>query len=131
RRVGRPPRRARWPPELALGTGAALAGTGALGGNAPSAAPASAVRIGRGLDPASVEIPGSWGDADVAVRTARGLVPLRGDGTVRERVGERLFTVGATGFWQSHRRAAELLTEVVEGVLGAAESGSAWDLYGG
>src|SRR5690625_6339980 len=56
---------------------------------------------------------------------------MRGDGTVRERVGERLFTVGATGFWQSHRRAAELLTEVVEGVLGAAESGSAWDLYGG
>src|SRR5690625_5504748 len=56
---------------------------------------------------------------------------MRGDGTVRERVGERLFAGGATGLWQSHRRAAELLTEVVEGVLGAAESGSAWDLYGG
>src|SRR5699024_4569302 len=117
--------------EVALGEWTAPAGTEAVDVIAPSAGPASVVLIGRGLDPASVEIPESWGDADVAVRTARGLVPLRGDGTVRERVGERLFTVGATGFWQSHRRAAELLTEVVEGVLGAAESGSAWDLYGG
>src|SRR5699024_8162168 len=77
--------------ELALGEGTAPAGTEAVDVIAPSAGPASVVLIGRGLDPASVEIPESWGDADVAVRTARGLVPLRGDGTVRERVGERLF----------------------------------------
>src|SRR5699024_3990639 len=131
RDVGENPLAAQPIRELALGEWTAPAGTEAVDVIAPSAGPASVVLIGRGLDPASVEIPESWGDADVAVRTARGLVPLRGDGTVRERVGERLFTVGATGFWQSHRRAAELLTEVVEGVLGAAESGSAWDLYGG
>jgi tRNA/tmRNA/rRNA uracil-C5-methylase (TrmA/RlmC/RlmD family) len=89
------------------------------------------VLIGRDLDPDRVEIPESWGDADVAVRTARGLVPLRGDGTVHERLGERLFSVSATGFWQSHRRAAELLTEVAGSALRAPRGGTAWDLYGG
>ena len=42
-----------------------------------------------------------------------------------------MFTVSATGFWQSHRRAAELLSEVVESTLRAPQGGSAWDLYGG
>lgn len=98
---------------------------------APSAGPVSVVLVGRDLDPASLEIPESWGDADVAVRTGRGLVLLRGDGLVHERVGERLFSVSATGFWQGHRRAAELLSDVVQSVLKAPHGGSAWDLYGG
>ncbi|WP_270407624.1 class I SAM-dependent RNA methyltransferase [Brachybacterium paraconglomeratum] len=116
---------------LRLGEWTAPEGTEAVDAVAPSAGPASVVLIGHDLDPEAIEIPKSWGDADVAVRTARGLVPLRGDGTVHERLGERMFTVSATGFWQSHRRAAELLTEVVDSALHAPRGGSAWDLYGG
>ncbi|MGP5716184.1 class I SAM-dependent RNA methyltransferase [Brachybacterium tyrofermentans] len=117
--------------DLGLGEWTAPEGTEAIDAVAPSAGPASVVLIGRDLDPASVVIPEAWGDADVSVRTGRGLVPLRGDGLVHERVGERLFTVSATGFWQGHRRAAELLSEVVERTLKAPHGGSAWDLYGG
>ncbi|MDN5686862.1 MAG: TRAM domain-containing protein [Brachybacterium sp.] len=117
--------------DLRLGEWTAPEGTEAIDAVAPSAGPASVVLIGRELDPSAIEIPEAWGDADVAVRTGRGLVPLRGDGTVHERVGERMFTVSATGFWQGHRRAAELLTGVVETTLRAPRGGSAWDLYGG
>lgn len=131
RDVGENPLAAQSIRDLRLGEWTAPAGTEAVDAIAPSAGPASIVLIGRELDPATVQIPESWADADVAVRTGRGMVPLRGDGTVRERVGERLFRVGATGFWQSHRRAAELLTEVVSGALRAPVGGSAWDLYGG
>jgi tRNA/tmRNA/rRNA uracil-C5-methylase (TrmA/RlmC/RlmD family) len=131
RPVGEDPLSAQAVRELALGEWTAPEGTEAIDAVAPSAGPASVVLIGRELDPDSVVIPESWGDADVAVRTSRGMVPLRGDGTVHERVGERMFTVGATGFWQSHRRAAELLSEVVEATLRVPRGGSAWDLYGG
>ncbi|HEX7350090.1 class I SAM-dependent RNA methyltransferase [Brachybacterium sp.] len=131
RPVGEDPLSARAVRALRLGELTAPEGTEAIDAVAPSAGPASVVLIGRDLDPESVQIPEAWGDADVAVRTARGIVPLRGEGTVHERVGERLFTVSATGFWQSHRRAAELLTEVVTGTLRAPRGGSAWDLYGG
>ena len=131
RPVGEDPLSAQAVRELGLGEWTAPEGTEAIDAVAPSAGPASVVLIGRDLDPEAVVIPESWGDADVAVRTARGLVPLRGDGTVHERLGERMFSVSATGFWQSHRRAAELLTEVVGGVLRAPTGGSAWDLYGG
>lgn len=116
---------------LGLGEWTAPEGTEAIDVAAPSLGPASVVLIGRGLDPDSIEIPESFGDADVAVRTAKGLVPLRGDGVVREQVGERRFLVSATGFWQVHRRAAELLSEVVAATLKAPRGGSAWDLYGG
>ena len=131
RDVGENPLAAEAIRRLDLGSWTAPAGTEAVDAVAPSTGPASMVLIGRGLDPEAVEVPSSWGDADVSVRTARGLVPLRGDGLVRERVGERLFTVSATGFWQVHRRAAELLSEVVAGVLRAPRGGSAWDLFGG
>ncbi len=131
RDVGANPLAAQAIRDLDLGEWTAPEGTEAIDAVAPSAGPASVVLIGRDLDPAAVTIPESWGDADVAVRTGRGLVPLRGDGIVRERVGERLFAVSATGFWQSHRRAAELLSEVVESSLRAPRGGSAWDLYGG
>jgi len=131
RSVGEDPLSAQAVRELRLGEWTAPEGTEAIDVVAPSAGPASVVLIGRELDAASLRIPESWGDADVAVRTSRGIVPLRGEGTVHERVGERLFTVSATGFWQSHRRAAELLTEVVRSTLHAPRGGSAWDLYGG
>lgn len=116
---------------LDLGAYIAPASTEAIDAVAPSAGPAAVVLIGRDLDPAQVEVPEQWGDAEVSVRTGRGLVPLHGDGLVRERVGERLFSVSATGFWQVHRRAAELLSEVVDGALRAPRGGSAWDLFGG
>lgn len=131
RDVGENPLAAETIRRLDLGSWTAPPGTEAVDAVAPSTGPASVVLIGRGLDPEAVEVPASWGDTDVSVRTARGLVPLRGDGLVRERVGERLFTVSATGFWQVHRRAAELLSEVVAGVLRAPRGGSAWDLFGG
>lgn len=129
--VGEDPLSAQKIRDLRLGEWTAPAGTEAIDAVAPSAGPASVVLIGRELDPGAVQIPDAWGDADVAVRTAKEMVPLRGDGTVHERVGERLFTVGATGFWQSHRRAAELLSDVVGATLQAPAGGSAWDLYGG
>ena len=131
RPVGEDPLSAQAVRELRLGEWTAPEGTEAIDAVAPSTGPASVVLIGRDLDPASVQIPESWGDADVAVRNARGMVMLRGEGTVHERVGERMFTVSATGFWQSHRRAAELLSDVVRTALGVPEGGSAWDLYGG
>lgn len=131
RGVGENPLAAQAIRDLDLGSWTAPEGVEAIDAVAPSAGPPAVVLIGRELDPASVRIPDSWGDADVAVRTAQGLTPLRGDGTVTERVGERLFTVAATGFWQVHRRAAELLTEVVSGALAAPRGGSVWDLYGG
>lgn len=131
RPVGEDPLSAQAIRDLRLGEWTAPEGTEAIDAVAPSAGPASVVLIGRELDPSTVVIPDSWGDADVSVRTGRGLVPLRGDGMVHERLGERMFTVSATGFWQSHRRAAELLSEVVESTLRAPHGGSAWDLYGG
>ncbi len=131
RPVGEDPLSAEAVRALRLGEWTAPEGTEAVDAVAPSAGPASVVLIGRDLDADAVEIPESWGDADVAVRTARGLVPLRGDGTVHERLGDRLFAVSATGFWQSHRRAAELLTEVAGSALRAPRGGGAWDLYGG
>ncbi|GAA4527853.1 TRAM domain-containing protein [Brachybacterium paraconglomeratum] len=131
RPVGEDPLSAQLIRDLRLGEWTAPEGTEAIDAVAPSAGPASVVLIGRELDPATVVIPETWGDADVAVRTGRGLVPLRGDGLVHERLGERMFVVSATGFWQSHRRAAELLSDVVESTLRAPHGGSAWDLYGG
>lgn len=116
---------------LGLGEWTAPSGTEAIDVAAPSMGPASVVLIGRDLNPSDVETPESFGEADVAVRTAKGLVVLRGDGTVREKVDERTFVVSATGFWQVHRRAAELLSEVVAATLKAPRGGSAWDLYGG
>ena len=127
RPVGEDPLSAQPIRELRLGEWTAPEGTEAIDAVAPSAGPASVVLIGRDLDPDSVVIPESWGDADVAVRTARGLVTLRGDGTVHERVGERLFTVSATGFWQSHRRAAELLRSEERRV--GKECRSRWSPY--
>lgn len=131
RPVGADPLSAQAIRDLQLGEWTAPEGTEAIDAVAPSAGPASVVLIGRELDPSAVVIPETWGDADVSVRTGRGLVPLRGDGLVHERLGERMFAVSATGFWQSHRRAAELLSEVVESTLRAPHGGSAWDLYGG
>lgn len=116
---------------LRLGEWTAPAGTEALDVAAPGEGPVSVVLLGRGLDPASVEIPDSWGEAHVAVQNARGLHPLRGDGILHERVGDRCYAVSATGFWQVHRDAATVLTGIVDAELGARPGDRIWDLFGG
>lgn len=113
-------------PSLAL-----PAGVEAVDAVAPSAGPASLVLIGRDLDPAGIALPPALAGADLSVQSAEGLTPIIGDGLVRERVGERRFRVGASGFWQVHTRAAEVLSEVVRTELDAREGDVVWDLYGG
>lgn len=107
------------------------AGTEAIDALAPSADEPAVVLVGRELDPAAVEIPEAWGSAHVAVQNASGLHVVRGAETVRERVGDQELVVGVTGFWQVHRDAAALLSEVVEQVIGARRGESVWDLFGG
>lgn len=106
-------------------------GTEAIDAVAPSADSPAVVLLGRDLDPARVEIPDSLRGAHVAVQNSRGLHVLRGAETVREAVGGLELKVGVTGFWQVHRDAASLLTEVVENDLGTKPGDSVWDLYGG
>lgn len=58
----------------------------------------------------------------------------RDAGVVRERVGEREFTVAEDGFWQVHRHAATTLSQLVREVLDADRfdaSAANLDLYGG
>jgi tRNA/tmRNA/rRNA uracil-C5-methylase (TrmA/RlmC/RlmD family) len=98
---------------------------------APSAGPAAVVLGGRRLDPTSLSLPSSLDGVDLSVSGPSGLVPVVGDGLVRERVGSRSFRVGATGFWQVHRDAAALLSDVVAQDLGVHEGDTVWDLYGG
>lgn len=54
-----------------------------------------------------------------------------GTGRPVERVGDREWTLSATGFWQAHRGAAEKYTEVVGEWAQAGEGETIWDLYGG
>lgn len=117
--------------DLGLGEWTAPAGTEALDVAAPGTGPVSVVLLGRGLDPEQIEIPAAWGDAHVAVQNASGLHALRGDGVLHERVGDRDFAVAATGFWQVHREAAGVLSQIVLSELGARAGETVWDLYGG
>jgi len=53
---------------------------------------------------------------------------------IRERVGEREFELDALGFWQVHRRAAQVLTDAVQDAVDDADFDPAaanLDLYGG
>ncbi|MCS6710521.1 class I SAM-dependent RNA methyltransferase [Brachybacterium sp. EF45031] len=116
---------------LTLGEWTGPGGVEAIDVAAPSDSPVSLVLVGRELAPHGLDIPRDWDGADVSVQTAKGLVPLRGDGMVRERVGERGFRVAATGFWQVHRAAAGFLGDHVRTVLGAQDGDRVWDLFGG
>lgn len=116
---------------LGLPTWAAPEGLEAIDVAAPSASAMGIVLIGAQLDPGAVEIPASWADATVAVSNAKGFHVLRGDGTVTEQVGDRRFRLAAHGFWQVHRSAASLLSEVVAHDLGAKPGETVWDLFGG
>ena len=49
----------------------------------------------------------------------------------RQRVGRREWQVPVTGFWQAHREAAIVYSELVTELAGLNPGQTAWDLYGG
>lgn len=57
--------------------------------------------------------------------------PVIGSGRVVERVGNREWTLSATGFWQAHHGAAQRYSEVVADWSGLVPGQVGWDLYGG
>jgi len=67
--------------------------------------------------------------AEVSLSVAGRL--LHGRPGVRERVGERTFWVGESGFWQVHPAAPRVLVDEVLRVLGPAPGETALDLYAG
>lgn len=73
------------------------------------------------------------GDEAIVVGASSGTVTLgKGDrAIVTEKVGGYSFEVEATGFWQAHVHAPELLTEVVLGGLAPQHRERAFDLYCG
>ena len=48
-----------------------------------------------------------------------------------QRVGERIWRVPVTAFWQAHRDAARVYSELVAGWAQLDPGMTAWDLYGG
>jgi len=74
-------------------------------------------------------------------RDRRGSTALEGSGGSVHRVGSRVWRVPATGFWQSHRDAPAVYSELVRQWSADTSAGSvtpgrsdglrAWDLYGG
>jgi tRNA/tmRNA/rRNA uracil-C5-methylase (TrmA/RlmC/RlmD family) len=48
-----------------------------------------------------------------------------------QRVGDRVWRIPVTGFWQSHRDAARTYSELVATWAGLEPGMTAWDLYGG
>lgn len=56
---------------------------------------------------------------------------VTGSGVAHEEVRGRRFDVAAQGFWQVHRSAPEVFTEVVTRFAAAEPGAVAWDLYGG
>ncbi len=67
----------------------------------------------------------------VVSREGGRLFPPDTDAVVTQRVGERIFTVAANGFWQAHRAAPEVLTAVVVEGLNPEPGERAFDLYCG
>ncbi|TDD54031.1 class I SAM-dependent RNA methyltransferase [Saccharopolyspora elongata] len=56
---------------------------------------------------------------------------VQGSGVARESAGGRSFDVAVQGFWQVHKAAPDVFTEVVGRLAAAPAGGVAWDLYGG
>ncbi|PWH05828.1 class I SAM-dependent RNA methyltransferase [Brachybacterium endophyticum] len=106
-------------------------GVEAVDAVAPSTGRPAVVLVGERLDAREVTVPAGLEDVDLAVLGSGGLTPLQGDGMVTEEVQGRRFRVGATGFWQVHRQAPEVLTTVVLRLLEAHEGETVWDLFGG
>jgi tRNA/tmRNA/rRNA uracil-C5-methylase (TrmA/RlmC/RlmD family) len=66
-------------------------------------------------------------------RTGRKTTTLVAEGRYEavQRVGERIWRVPVTAFWQSHRDAARVYSELVAGWAQLGPGLTAWDLYGG
>ena len=64
-------------------------------------------------------------------RERRGSTAVEGPGESVQRVGQRVWRLPVTGFWQSHREAPAVYSSLVK--QWAQDSGAvrAWDLYGG
>lgn len=107
------------------------AGVTSLEAVAPSVGRPAIVLGGQRLRPGDIVLPDSLAGVDASVSTGRGLRPIRGGTTVTEVAHGRSYTVAATGFWQVHTQAADLLAEVVHGELAAQEREEVWDLFGG
>ncbi|MFN3004649.1 class I SAM-dependent RNA methyltransferase [Mycolicibacterium wolinskyi] len=56
---------------------------------------------------------------------------VEGDYEAVQRVGQRVWRVPVTAFWQAHRDAAALYSELVAGWAQLQPGMTAWDLYGG
>lgn len=56
---------------------------------------------------------------------------VEGDRESVQRVGERVWHAPVTGFWQAHRDAARVYSEMVASWADLAPGMTAWDLYGG
>lgn len=56
---------------------------------------------------------------------------VEGGPTTVQRVGERVWRLPVTAFWQAHRDAAAVYSALVQQWLGGSGARRAWDLYGG
>ncbi len=56
---------------------------------------------------------------------------LEGSGRAREFVSDREWELDASGFWQAHRGAAQVYSDVVAEWAAVAPDSVGWDLYGG
>jgi tRNA/tmRNA/rRNA uracil-C5-methylase (TrmA/RlmC/RlmD family) len=56
---------------------------------------------------------------------------IEGNYEAVQRVGDRIWRVPVTAFWQAHREAARIYSELVAGAAQLNPGMTAWDLYGG
>jgi tRNA/tmRNA/rRNA uracil-C5-methylase (TrmA/RlmC/RlmD family) len=56
---------------------------------------------------------------------------VEGKRQATQRVGDRMWELPVTAFWQSHRDAAAVYSELVTGWAATSGAKTAWDLYGG
>ncbi|GGF00589.1 hypothetical protein GCM10011313_24550 [Mycetocola zhadangensis] len=91
----------------------------------------------KGAESVDIIAPSSTDSARIVVRepVKKGTsVAHRREQTIVERVGDREFSLDEGGFWQVHRSAAQLLTEVVQSTVDEAlfdPRAANLDLYGG
>ena len=64
-------------------------------------------------------------------RERRGSTAVEGSGESVQRVGQRVWRLPVTGFWQSHREAPAVYSSLVKKWSANGGAARAWDLYGG
>lgn len=113
---------ARWRPGAELAV--AVDGTGTQ--HVVEIAPAAVSRTGQ-------RSPGRRGASARRAASARPRAEkvVAGTGRAREFVSGREWQLDATGFWQAHRGAAQVYSDVVTEWASATDGDIAWDLYGG